>query len=217
MKSVVYFAASNGLIKVGTTIDLPRRIDSLKSQSAAAVIVIGSVEGDIRHERATHDKLGAYRRHGEWFVDCAPVRQTIRTVLDHGFEAAGIAVAAQDETATTTVAEAEKLSDLIVRHSMLTAREAEDRYGLPINSIWSLRYRRPKSVNADVYFALVRAARSAVRDAQARLSDDAEFVEALSALRVERLANLEEIEAGIAGLKARLRNAASETAGPHQG
>lgn len=205
MSSVVYFAASNGLIKIGTTANLERRIETLRSQSAAAVHLLGCSGGDIRYERAAHDCLSEYRRHGEWFVDCAPLRQVVYTIIENGFEAAGIAPIGDAAPASATVAEAIKLADLIVEHSGLRPHEAEQHFGLPTNSIWSLRYRSPKYINADIYLQLIEVAALAISGARARLDDDQLFVAALHEARIDRPGALEEIEAGIAGLRARLR------------
>ena len=204
MTNLVYFVSSNGLIKIGTTADFDRRIDVLRSQSAAAVTVIGTIQGTSRHERATHDCLGAYRRHGEWFVDCAPLRNVIYTILSHGFEAAGIAVAGDENPPSETVAEAQKLAELIVQHSGLTPHEAEQHFSLPTNSIWSLRYRKPKKINADIYLSLIQVAKMAIEAARSRLLDDGQYVEGLAKIRTFGIDDLEEIETDIARLRARL-------------
>lgn len=85
----------------------------------------------------------------------------------------------------------------------------------PYGSIWGLLFRAPKTVSAELLVALQEAVERQVRREINALENELLAVR-LGALRRDARA-LEEIEAGIAGLKARLRTAASETAGPAQG
>ena len=65
--SVVYFAASAGLVKVGTTTDLKQRLKQLRLGSAAPIEILGAGPGDKLREQHLHELLDASRHHGEWF------------------------------------------------------------------------------------------------------------------------------------------------------
>lgn len=95
------------------------------------------------------------------------------------------------------------------------ARDVAAHLRQPYGSIWGLLFRAPKTVSAELLVALQEAVEKQVRREINALENELLAVRLGSLRRDDRA--LEEIEAGIAGLKARLRNAASETAGPHQG
>lgn len=95
------------------------------------------------------------------------------------------------------------------------ARDVAAHLRQPYGSIWGLLFRAPKTVSAELLVALQEAVEKQVRREINALENELLAVRLGSLRRDDRA--LEEIEAGIAGLKARLRNAASETASPHQG
>ncbi|MBA9071665.1 hypothetical protein FHR71_005451 [Methylobacterium sp. RAS18] len=95
------------------------------------------------------------------------------------------------------------------------ARDVAAHLRQPYGSIWGLLFRAPKTVSAELLVALQEAVERQVRREINALENELLAVRLGSLRRDDRA--LEEIETGIAGLKARLRTAASETAGPAQG
>lgn len=65
----VYFVMSgeNGLIKIGWTADLRKRVLELRSQNAGALHVLGAIVGSNVLERQYHEEFAPLRHHGEWF------------------------------------------------------------------------------------------------------------------------------------------------------
>lgn len=90
------------------------------------------------------------------------------------------------------------------------ARDVAARLRQPYGSIWGLMFRAPKTVSAELLVALQEAVEKQVRREIQALENELLAVR-LGALRRDDRA-LEEIEAGIAGLRARLHAAASEDA-----
>lgn len=95
------------------------------------------------------------------------------------------------------------------------ARDVAAHLRQPYGSIWGLLFRAPKTVSAELLVALQEAVERQVRREINALENELLAVRLGSIRRDDRA--LEEIEAGIAGLKARLRSAASETASPPPG
>ena len=64
-------------VKVGISVDVPRRLGQLQSSTAEALEVYGAVPLDtqcpLEIERAAHDELKRFRVRGEWF-SCHPER-----------------------------------------------------------------------------------------------------------------------------------------------
>lgn len=85
------------------------------------------------------------------------------------------------------------------------ARHVAARLRQPYGSIWGLLFRSPKTVSAELLVALQEAVEKQVRLEIAALENELLAVR-LGALRRDDGA-LEEIEAGIAGLRARLHDA----------
>lgn len=75
--SVVYFIACNKWIKIGTTKNLRSRMSALQTSAVDDLILLGTINGDAVIERVVHTTLAAYRKRGEWFADCDPVREHI--------------------------------------------------------------------------------------------------------------------------------------------
>lgn len=67
--SVVYFVLAEGTnrVKIGVSDEFDRRIQSLQSQSAIPLKVLGTIPGDRSVEQRLHKKFAALRLHGEWF------------------------------------------------------------------------------------------------------------------------------------------------------
>lgn len=67
--SVVYFlhAAEAGVIKIGVTNDLDRRIGSIARMSPLALDLVLTIPGDHKTEAFYHERFKSKRLHGEWF------------------------------------------------------------------------------------------------------------------------------------------------------
>lgn len=65
----VYFIqqGQDGPVKVGTAKDLGRRMAGLQGANPFPLRLIGVLPGGRMEERAIHEKLSAWRIHGEWF------------------------------------------------------------------------------------------------------------------------------------------------------
>lgn len=68
-KPVVYFLqASTGHIKIGTTGNLPLRIEGLRNSCPVHLDLLAAVKGDRATENKFHATFAAHRLHGEWFA-----------------------------------------------------------------------------------------------------------------------------------------------------
>ena len=65
----VYFIAGAGLIKIGFTTDLDRRLNEIQSLSPVRVWLIHSFPGGYAHERELHRMFAPHRKWGEWFAE----------------------------------------------------------------------------------------------------------------------------------------------------
>jgi len=67
---IVYFiqAEIGGLIKIGYTIDLDKRLRTVQAHSSVPAKVIGTMRGSYEIEQEIHSKFASFRKHGEWFV-----------------------------------------------------------------------------------------------------------------------------------------------------
>jgi len=65
----IYFIQSEnkGLIKIGFTGDLSKRIKLLQNMSPVKLKLIASQKGSINDEKKLHQRFKKYRAHGEWF------------------------------------------------------------------------------------------------------------------------------------------------------
>ena len=65
----VYFieAPAVGVIKIGITDNIGRRLRALECQSPAPLVLLHSFDGTARQESALHTRFLADRTHGEWF------------------------------------------------------------------------------------------------------------------------------------------------------
>lgn len=79
--SCVYFLRSNGLIKIGLTTDLPKRIAALKTASANVIELIATVAGDRQLEMKLHKRFAHLRQHGEWFAENDELKGFIEGLL----------------------------------------------------------------------------------------------------------------------------------------
>lgn len=65
----VYFVqcGDKGLVKIGFTMNFPRRLAELQVSNPEPVRLIGWVRGGRREERRLHAKFAHLRQHAEWF------------------------------------------------------------------------------------------------------------------------------------------------------
>jgi len=82
----VYFVGNGASIKIGYSEQPGRRFNSLKVGSYKSLTFLGCVVGTRNDEKSLHRDLKNFRLEGEWFVDCAPVRERIEAVMVSGFE-----------------------------------------------------------------------------------------------------------------------------------
>lgn len=77
--SNVYFLQNiqTGSIKIGFSASYRNRMGNIKSQVKSELSLLGLIQGDRRAEEEVHCQLADYRSDGEWFSDCAPVREYI--------------------------------------------------------------------------------------------------------------------------------------------
>ena len=69
----VYFVESEaGLIKIGYTGDLEKRLRGLRTMSPVALTLRATRPGSMTTERLYHELYAEHRRHGEWFDASAP-------------------------------------------------------------------------------------------------------------------------------------------------
>lgn len=70
-------AGEDGPIKIGSTKNLVVRLRTLTTMVPIPLRLLGIMKGD--HEEYCHVRLGAFRRHGEWFAPADTVLEFIRT------------------------------------------------------------------------------------------------------------------------------------------
>lgn len=76
---VVYVIADRGrgLLKIGTTSNLSRRLATLRRETGSDLRVIGTRPGSFAEERSAHERFAAARVQGEWFSDIDAIRSWI--------------------------------------------------------------------------------------------------------------------------------------------
>jgi hypothetical protein len=73
--SVVYFAGiAGGLIKIGTTVDLPGRLKKLQTGCPSTIKLLAVTPGGEALEQEYHNRFAEFRHRGEWFRG-RPVRE----------------------------------------------------------------------------------------------------------------------------------------------
>ena len=82
MSDYIYFVeAENGLVKIGRTINLERRMQDLENISPIPLRLLIAVNCDgkaSKVEVAIHNKFGTQRHHGEWFELSEEQKQWIK-------------------------------------------------------------------------------------------------------------------------------------------
>lgn len=77
--SVVYFvqAGAGGAIKIGTAVDMPRRLSALQNGCPEFLVVLATVPGDREIEGRFHKRLRVHRIRGEWFKPAPAVLEAV--------------------------------------------------------------------------------------------------------------------------------------------
>lgn len=85
----IYFARGDDYIKIGFSVLVKGRLLALNTASPNELELLATVPGSMAFERAIHQWLAPYRLRGEWFRDCAPVREAITAIQERGPAAIG--------------------------------------------------------------------------------------------------------------------------------
>lgn len=71
VRSVYFLSAPNGLVKIGSALDVDLRVQEIRSMSPVPLELLGVVaDAGERTERHLHRIYHLQRRHGEWFAMC---------------------------------------------------------------------------------------------------------------------------------------------------
>lgn len=89
MSNKIYFAASDGRLKIGISRDVAARLNIVGAHLPSPLVLIGTIEGSYKLERAIHQRLSDFRLRGEWFADVPAVRDVIDALLSSGPAAIG--------------------------------------------------------------------------------------------------------------------------------
>lgn len=73
----VYFAYSGGLVKIGVSQNIRRRLHSFKTAAPVPVLLVGRMSGSTTLETELHRRFAPHRSHGEWFRLSDDLRQFI--------------------------------------------------------------------------------------------------------------------------------------------
>lgn len=168
MSGVVYFLSNaTGLIKIGYTADIKKRITQYNSLNGAAVRLLATIPGNRRHERGLHSLLSQHRVSGEWFTDCPEVRNVMSRATDEGLH--WLEIEPEKQTiGDPSFAEALELANIILDASGVKSptQDFGASLGLRYSLLWDLKYRphRLRGVGVSDYLSLIAAARKATQD-----------------------------------------------------
>lgn len=82
--SIYFIQAENGLIKIGVSENVTRRLESLQAMSPLELELIGTCPGDYRAEGRLHERFREYATKGEWFEPCDELLATIEELTVGG-------------------------------------------------------------------------------------------------------------------------------------
>lgn len=85
MMGKVYFIAAPGRIKIGYTKYPERRLAQLQAIDLETLESLGAISGSRKLESRLHSLAAAHRLRGEWFSDCADVRELVASALRGDF------------------------------------------------------------------------------------------------------------------------------------
>lgn len=78
-RQLVYFIGTKGgLVKIGTTVNLPARLKKLQTGAPSRLILLACVDGGPSLEAEYHARFADLRRIGEWFRNAEPIRAEIQ-------------------------------------------------------------------------------------------------------------------------------------------
>lgn len=79
-KRRVYFARrSDGLIKIGSSMNVKQRLAQLSAGTAESLELLGHIDGSYLFEKQIHRKLAAHCKYGEWF---SPSEEVVKCIDD---------------------------------------------------------------------------------------------------------------------------------------
>ena len=73
-ETLTYFLESGGLIKIGSTNNVARRMYHIAGQSPLPINLLGTCLAD---EKDLHDLFASFRHHGEWFIPSPEIMEYI--------------------------------------------------------------------------------------------------------------------------------------------
>jgi hypothetical protein len=83
LQQQIYFAQCGDKIKVGISRDVASRLAQLRTGAGGPIQLIAAVDGDLKIEKALHNKLRQFHLDGEWYRDCAETRAAIQNSLNN--------------------------------------------------------------------------------------------------------------------------------------
>ena len=175
---VYFLQAEKGPIKIGFSLDVPKRIAGIQAGMREILTLLGRIPGDRRTEYFFHKTLAAHRIGGEWFFPDPPVLELVSRAIAEGLSAVHPDYRPLPEYESAAVDDgddilrecrdycvliagervgSEKIRDLIARAAKLT--------GLTWRKIAAIWYREKPKITASDYIAIksVFEGREAVR------------------------------------------------------
>jgi hypothetical protein len=94
---MIYFITDGLHIKVGTALDLKKRLGQIKAGNPRQLSVLATCEGGHALEQDLHRALSRYRAEGsaEWYLPALPIRRLVRRVARSGPSAVHSRIAAR--------------------------------------------------------------------------------------------------------------------------
>jgi hypothetical protein len=75
---VIYFIETQGMVKIGHSVDPQKRFTMLATGCPSRCTLIGVAEGGRAEERALHKQFSDLHSHGEWFRFERPINEYLR-------------------------------------------------------------------------------------------------------------------------------------------
>ncbi|MDC8803941.1 GIY-YIG nuclease family protein [Halomonas pacifica] len=83
-RQVYFVRRSDGVVKIGSTMNVARRMEQLSSGAAEDLELLGHINGSTLFEKAIHRELADHRKHGEWFYQAPEVIAYVERILRTG-------------------------------------------------------------------------------------------------------------------------------------
>lgn len=74
----VYFIKAGDLVKIGHSVNIKKRLETLQVASPVTLTLIGTMEGNYHLEQKLHLQFARYRVRGEWFELSEPIKEYIK-------------------------------------------------------------------------------------------------------------------------------------------